>query len=171
MDSPRAAPPLLKRLEALGGVALMILSHQDDVADHQVFHDRCHCPRAMHRADMGAGTEHLEMPLEGTDPVALAPDLLAIPTPGHTAGSLCLLYRERFLFTGDHLWWNPHLQGLSASRDYCWHHWPTQLKSLERLLDYEFCWVLPGHGSGHRAESPQAMRAELERALRRLRQL
>jgi len=169
MDSPRAAPPLLKRLEALGGVALMVLSHQDDVAEHQAFHDRFHCPRVMHRADMGGGTAHLEQPLDGTGPVALAPDLLIIPTPGHTAGSVCLLYREKFLFTGDHLWWNPQLQGLSASRRYNWHHWDTQLASLERLLAYDFTWVLPGHGSAHRAESPQAMRAELERALVRLR--
>jgi glyoxylase-like metal-dependent hydrolase (beta-lactamase superfamily II)/ferredoxin len=171
VDSPRAAPPLLTRLEALGGVALMVLSHQDDVADHQRFHDRFHCPRAMHRADLGEGTAGIELPLEGTDPVALAPDLLVIPTPGHTAGSVCLLYREKFLFTGDHLWWNPEQGGLSASRRYNWHHWGTQLKSLERLLEFRFTWVLPGHGSAHRAESPEAMRGELERALVRLRLL
>jgi hypothetical protein len=39
------------------------------------------------------------------------------------------------------------------------------LKSLERLLDFDFTWVLPGHGASHRAESPQAMRRELEATL------
>ena len=168
VDSPRAVPPLLARLEALGGVALMVLSHRDDVADHVRFRERFQCRRVMHRLDLAGATAAVEQPVAGTDPVALAPDLLLIPTPGHTAGSVCLLYRGRFLFTGDHLWWNPHLGQLSASRTYCWHDWPAQLESLERLLAYDFTWVLPGHGHGHRAESAGAMRRELERALVRL---
>ncbi|HJU83139.1 MAG TPA: MBL fold metallo-hydrolase [Holophagaceae bacterium] len=168
MDSPRAAQPLVKRLEELGGLRWMVLSHQDDVADHQAFHDRFHCERVMHAGDRMGGMERY---IEGEDPVALAPDLLLIPTPGHTAGSMCLLYRETFLFTGDHLWWNPDRGMLSASRTYNWHSWPRQLRSLEKLLDFNFRWVLPGHGSSLRAESPAAMRAELERALDQLRKL
>ena len=49
MDSPRAFPGLLARLEALGGVELMVLSHQDDVADHAKFHERFGCRRVIHR--------------------------------------------------------------------------------------------------------------------------
>ena len=171
VDSPRAAPQLLERLEALGGIDLMVLSHRDDVADHAAIAERFHCRRVLHRLDQeGAGLQ-VESPLEGDEPIALAPDLLFIPTPGHTAGSACLLYRNRFLFTGDHLWWNPRLEMLSASRTYCWHDWPTQLRSLERLLAFDFTWVLPGHGAGFQARDPQAMKAELERALTRLRRL
>ena len=33
---------------------------------------------------------------------------------------------------------------LAASRDYCWHSWPLQVASMERLA--AFAWVLPGHG-------------------------
>ncbi|WP_257309248.1 MBL fold metallo-hydrolase [Geothrix fuzhouensis] len=161
MDSPRAAEPLMKNLEALGGVAMMILSHRDDVADHAVYHSRFDCERIMHRADGFAGLEHL---VDGDDPIHLADDLLLIPTPGHTAGSVCLLYRD-FLFTGDHLWWNPDQGRLSASRTYNWHSWKQQLDSLERLLGFDFSWVLPGHGSIHQAENPTVMRAELERAI------
>jgi glyoxylase-like metal-dependent hydrolase (beta-lactamase superfamily II) len=40
---------------------------------------------------------------------------------------------------------------------------------MERLLDYEFEWVLPGHGGRYRAESPAAMRREVERVLARMR--
>jgi glyoxylase-like metal-dependent hydrolase (beta-lactamase superfamily II)/ferredoxin len=145
VDSPRAAGPLLRRLRERGGVSLMFLSHRDD------------------------GVRGLERYLEGTEPVALADDLLAIPTPGHTPGSLCLLYRRRFLFTGDHLWWSPERGMLSASRSFNWYSWDEQLRSLRRLLDFEFTWVLPGHGRTFRAESPAAMRRELERALIRLR--
>jgi glyoxylase-like metal-dependent hydrolase (beta-lactamase superfamily II)/ferredoxin len=168
MDSPRAAPVLLDRLEQMGGVDLMVLSHQDDVADHRRFHDRFRCPRVLHRADLGEATRDVERPMEGDDPIQLAPDLLFIPTPGHTAGSACLLYRNKFLFTGDHLWWDPEQGRLSASRTHCWHHWPTQIKSLVRLLAYDFTWVLPGHGASHRAGSPAAMRADLEQAIARM---
>ncbi len=165
-DSPRAAPPLLQRLEALGGITWMVLSHRDDVADHAAIQAAFGCRRVMHRDDGLRGLEHY---VEGPDPVALDADLLLIPTPGHSPGSLCLLYRNRFLFTGDHLWWNPQAGRLSASKAYCWHDWSTQLRSLERLLDFDFTWVLPGHGAWFRAASPEAMRAELNRSIRILR--
>jgi hypothetical protein len=35
IDSPRAASPLLKRLEALGGVSKLFLTHRDDVLDYR----------------------------------------------------------------------------------------------------------------------------------------
>jgi glyoxylase-like metal-dependent hydrolase (beta-lactamase superfamily II)/ferredoxin len=161
MDSPRAAEPLMKNLEALGGVSMMVLSHQDDVADHSAYHARFGCERIMHRGDGISGLERL---VAGEAPIPLAEDLLLIPTPGHTAGSVCLLYRD-FLFTGDHLWWNPDKGRLSASRAYNWHSWEQQLDSLERLLAFDFTWVLPGHGSIHQAQSPAAMKTELKAAL------
>jgi len=161
VDSPRAAEPLMQNLEALGGVAMLVLSHQDDVADHGAYHARFGCERIMHRGDRNPGVERL---VEGVTPIPLAEDLLLIPTPGHTAGSVCLLYRD-FLFTGDHLWWNPDQGRLSASRTYNWHSWAQQLDSLEKLLAFDFTWVLPGHGSLHQAESPAAMRAELKAAI------
>jgi glyoxylase-like metal-dependent hydrolase (beta-lactamase superfamily II)/ferredoxin len=166
VDSPRAAGPLLRRLEERGGVAVMFLSHRDDVADHERFRKRFDCERVMHRDD---GLPGLERYLEGDAPVPLAEDLLAVPTPGHTPGSACLLYRNTFLFTGDHLWWNPERGMLSASRSFNWYSWEAQLRSLERLLDFDFRFVLPGHGRAFRADSPAAMRRELERALVRLR--
>ncbi|MDR3672018.1 MAG: MBL fold metallo-hydrolase [Holophaga sp.] len=171
VDSPRAVPALLKRLEQMGGVDLMVLSHQDDVADHARFRERFHCRRVLHRADLAEATAGVEQPVEGDQPIQLAPDLLFIPTPGHTAGSACLLYRKKFLFSGDHLWWDPRMGRLSASRAHCWHHWPTQLKSLERLLEYDFSWVLPGHGASHRAGSPAAMRTDLAAAIAQLKRI
>jgi glyoxylase-like metal-dependent hydrolase (beta-lactamase superfamily II)/ferredoxin len=162
VDSPRAAGPLLKRLEERGGVAHLFLSHRDDVADHAAIHERFGCTRVMHGADGLQGLEHY---VEGDAPVALADDLLLIPTPGHTPGSMCLLYRETFLFTGDHLWWNPERKMLSASRSLNWYSWDAQLRSIERLLEFDFVHVLPGHGRSHRAASPGEMRRELERAL------
>jgi glyoxylase-like metal-dependent hydrolase (beta-lactamase superfamily II)/ferredoxin len=163
VDSPRAAKPLLARIEELGGVATMFLTHADDVADHEVFRRRFGCERVLHRADARGGTAAVERKLDGLDPVRLDHDLLAIPVPGHTRGSAALLYREDILFTGDHLWASEETGRLHASRGVCWYSWAEQTRSMERLLDHRFEWVLPGHGRRYRARSAREMRAELER--------
>jgi glyoxylase-like metal-dependent hydrolase (beta-lactamase superfamily II)/ferredoxin len=165
IDSPRAAAPLLREIESRGGVATMFLTHRDDVADHAAFRRRFSCDRVLHEADRSSDTAQLEVLLRGDEPVRLAEDLLAIPTPGHTRGHAVLLYRGKFLFTGDHLAWSRRRDGLIAFRDACWYSWKEQTRSMERLLDYSFQWVLPGHGNAHRAESPEAMRKALERCL------
>jgi glyoxylase-like metal-dependent hydrolase (beta-lactamase superfamily II)/ferredoxin len=163
VDSPRFAGPLVKRLEEMGGVALMFLSHRDDIADHAKFARHFHCPRVMHRED-GAPRLGIEHATEGEAPVALGPDLLCIPTPGHTRGHQVLLYREEALFTGDHLAWSPERGTLVAFRDACWYSWAVQTRSMERLLAFPFAWVLPGHGRIHGA-SPGEMRGHLERCV------
>jgi glyoxylase-like metal-dependent hydrolase (beta-lactamase superfamily II)/ferredoxin len=158
VDSPRFARTLVRRIEDMGGVSLMVFSHQDDVADHAKFHDHFGCPRVIHRAD-SRGIE-VERLLEGGEPVALDRDLLSIPVPGHTRGHVVFLYRNKFLFTGDHLAWSDRRGGLIAFRDVAWFSWPEQTKSMKRLLDYRFEWVLPGHGRrGHLAA--ETMREKL----------
>ena len=144
VDSPRAAGPLIERIEQLGGV------------------DR---ERILHAADVGSGTRGVERRLEGTEPIRLASDLLAIPVPGHTRGSVALLFRETFLFTGDHLWGLADGSGLRASRAVCWYSWPEQLRSVESLLAYDFRWVLPGHGRRFSMDSAEGMREQLGRLL------
>src|SRR5262247_3965955 len=47
IDSPRFTAPLVRRIEALGGVRWMFLTHQDDVADHAKFRERFGCDRIM----------------------------------------------------------------------------------------------------------------------------
>src|SRR5205085_11488099 len=56
VDSPRFASQLVKRIEALGGVRQMFLSHRDDVAEHARFAKRFHCTRIMHADEMPRGT-------------------------------------------------------------------------------------------------------------------
>ena len=167
VDSPRAARPLMDRIESMGGVARMFLSHRDDVADHARYAHRFRCERILHAADVGAATRGVERCIEGTGPVSLAPDLLAIPVPGHTRGSLALLYRGRFLFTGDHLWGSGDGSGLDASSDVCWYSWSEQMRSMERLLAFDFEWVLPGHGPRFNAPAAR-MRAALEKLVLRM---
>jgi glyoxylase-like metal-dependent hydrolase (beta-lactamase superfamily II)/ferredoxin len=165
VDSPRAATPLLARLQDQGGARLMFLTHRDDVADHEVFRRRLGCERILHRDDVTPSTRSIERPIDGPDPVRIDDDLLAIPGPGHTRGHMTLLYREHYLFTGDHLAWSPERRGLYAFRDACWYSWEDQIRSMERLLDHRFEWVLPGHGWRYHAPSAGAMRNEVERCV------
>ncbi len=166
VDSPKAVKRLLDHFQQAGGIAEMFLTHRDDVADHAVFARGFGCRRVIHEKDVTAGTRSVERKITGLDPVPLAEDLLAIPTPGHTRGHCVLLYREKFLFTGDHLAWSDRRNGLIAFRDACWYSWEEQTRSMEQLLDFSFEWVLPGHGALHRAESAAAMKRELERCIR-----
>jgi glyoxylase-like metal-dependent hydrolase (beta-lactamase superfamily II) len=102
----------------------------------------------MHEAD-GAARLGIEHVTTGTEVARLATDLLLIPTPGHTRGHQVLLCQEQMLFTGDHLAWSPERQTLIAFRNACWYSWSEQTRSMARLLDYRFEWVLPGHGRMH----------------------
>ena len=165
VDSPRAVAHLVEELERRGGISTLFLTHRDDVADHAAYWRRFSCERVLHEADRSADTAGVERFLSGEDPIALSDDLIAIPTPGHTRGHAVLLYRNRYLFTGDHLAWSRRRNGLVAFRDACWYSWKEQTRSMERLLDYSFEWVLPGHGQWHRALSSAAMRKELERCV------
>jgi glyoxylase-like metal-dependent hydrolase (beta-lactamase superfamily II)/ferredoxin len=164
VDSPRFAGPLVKTFEEFGGVSRLLLTHQDDVADHEKFHAKFGCERVLHADDVRAATKSVEIQPRGIEPLQLDADLLMIPTPGHTRGHAVFLYRERFLFTGDHLAWSPSRGHLYAFRSACWYSWPEQIISMERLLDYSFEWVLPGHGRPVNLPRDQ-MRASLERCI------
>jgi len=146
IDSPRFVGPLVRNITAMGGVGRMLLTHQDDVADHEKFHLRFGAERVLHREDVRGRTSRIEVQPAGLEPIELERDLVMIPTPGHTKGHAVFLYRDRFLFTGDHLAWSESRRHLYAFRSACWYSWPEQIRSMERLLDYRFEWVLPGHG-------------------------
>lgn len=169
IDSPRFASPLVKRIEKLGGVRLMFLTHRDDVADHQKWAAHFEADRIMHRDDIGRSMAGIERVLEGREALELEDDLLAIPTPGHTRGHTVLLYRNEYLFSGDHLWWSEAHRGLHASHNVCWYSWPEQTRSMEKLLDYSFEWVLPGHGRRVHLSS-SLMREQLEQCVSRMQQ-
>jgi glyoxylase-like metal-dependent hydrolase (beta-lactamase superfamily II)/ferredoxin len=163
IDSPRFSRPLVKNIEALGGVRTIFLTHRDDVADHKDFARRFGAARIMHAGDQAArhGVERI---VEGSDALMLDEDLRVIPTPGHTRGHMILLYKNRYLFTGDHLAWSPTRNTLTAFRNACWYSWPEQTRSMERLLEYDFEWVLPGHGRVHH-DSAGAMREHLQKCV------
>jgi glyoxylase-like metal-dependent hydrolase (beta-lactamase superfamily II)/ferredoxin len=167
VDSPKFLPQLVRPLEERGGIEGIFLTHRDDVADADKYARHFGSRRHIHRLELDSQPE-AEVVLDGFEPVKLADDLLAIPTPGHTAGHCVLLFRERFLFTGDHLWWDRDRQRLGASRSYCWHSWDEQIESMQRLKAFRFEWVLPGHGQ--RVHLPaDEMQAKLRELVERMR--
>ncbi|QEL18671.1 MBL fold metallo-hydrolase [Limnoglobus roseus] len=167
IDSPKFIAPLVKRLEELGGVAHVFLTHRDDVADADRFADHFHARRIIHRKEL-TSQPNAEVVLDGDGPWELAPGFLAISTPGHTQGHCVLLFRDRFLFAGDHLDWDRDERHLAAMERYCWHSWPEQVESVSRLADYRFEWVLPGHSQT--VHLPEAeMRDQIRRLTKKMR--
>jgi glyoxylase-like metal-dependent hydrolase (beta-lactamase superfamily II) len=158
VDSPRWAKPVVDQLKAWGGLSDILLTHQDDVADADRYARHFGARVWIHWADRSAA-RYADQILAGDDPSAIDEDLLAIPVPGHTRGSVAYLFDNRCLFTGDSLAWSFERNDLTAFRTYCW-SWPTQIKSLERLARFDFEWVLSGHGGSKHLPAGE-MRARL----------
>eukprot|EP00887_Chlorella_sp_A99_P000164 scaffold13.g164.t1 len=174
VDSPRWQPQLAQRLTALGGVAWIVLSHRDDVADHAAWVAAFPgARRVIHRSEASRrqGTDKAEVLLEGEGPWALdgtplppssssssegsgsgdGPEVRLLFTPGHTCGCVSLYYApDRALLTGDSLAWSARLQRLTIFRAHNWHSVPQQLESMARLTlaadAPAFLHLLPGHG-------------------------
>jgi glyoxylase-like metal-dependent hydrolase (beta-lactamase superfamily II)/ferredoxin len=163
VDSPRFVEHLARRFAERGGIRYIFLTHRDDVADADRYAGRFGAERIIHRLELAAQPD-AERVIDGFEPIELTPGFLAIPTPGHTRGHCALLYGDRFLFSGDHIWWSRARGRLNASRDVCWHSWREQVASVGLLARHPFEWVLPGHGE--RAHfSPEKMRREVGRLI------
>jgi glyoxylase-like metal-dependent hydrolase (beta-lactamase superfamily II)/ferredoxin len=157
IDAPRWTSHLVRKFEEAGGIRRIFLTHRDDVADAAKYAREFASERIIHQLERSAQPD-AEILIEGRDPVELAPGFLAIPTPGHTRGHTALLYRNYFLFTGDHLWWSRNKRALNASQSVCWYNWEEQRKSIALLADYTFHWVLPGHGERAHLNPAEARR-------------
>jgi glyoxylase-like metal-dependent hydrolase (beta-lactamase superfamily II)/ferredoxin len=158
VDSPRFNRGLLRRIEELGPVRWMFLTHADDVAEHARFAKELGCERVLHADDVRAGTRVVETQLRGEEPIELADDLLVIPTAGHTRGSACLLFRDDVLFSGDHVAFSRALDHVYAFSGACWYDWGVQIRSMERLATHDLEHILPGHGAPCSFESSEMRR-------------
>jgi glyoxylase-like metal-dependent hydrolase (beta-lactamase superfamily II) len=167
IDSPRFVSHLVRRFEELGGIRYLFLTHRDDVADAATYARKFGATRIIHREDLRAQPD-AELVIDGSEAVQMEPEFKIIPTPGHSPGHCVLLFRGRYLFTGDHLWWHPGRSELDAWRLACWHSWTEQTASMGRLVDETFEWVLPGHGNRVCLQGG-AMRAALQALVERMR--
>ena len=169
VDSPKYMPHLVKMFEEMGGMSHIFLSHQDDVADADRYAKHFGAKRIIHRSELHA-QPGAEIPIDGKDPVSFGNDFLVIPTPGHTRGHCVLLYKDHYLFTGDHIWWSRNRNTLVASRSVCWYSWPEQTLSMEKISAYDFDWVIPGHGERVHLEKEE-MNEHLSRLIERMKHI
>ena len=158
IDSPRYIKHLVDAFERMGGLRYVFLTHEDDVADAAKYANRFGATRIIHRADAEVMPD-AEWIVDGAETIDLTPLFRLIPVPGHTPGSCALLYNDRFLFTGDHLWWDPETRSLDAPRRLVWRS-RALVHSIRKLVDYRFEWVLAGHGDRIKL-SPEEMREHL----------
>jgi glyoxylase-like metal-dependent hydrolase (beta-lactamase superfamily II)/ferredoxin len=165
VDSPKYLPHLARQFEKIGGLSTLFLTHQDDVAEAARYAERFGAKRIIHELDADAqpGAEIL---VKGEAVFEPLPGFKIIPTPGHTQGHCVLLYRDKYLFTGDHLWWRRRREQLGASQSVAWYSWRRQTESMEKLLRFDFEWVLPGHGQSKYLPGPE-MKKELQQLVNR----
>jgi glyoxylase-like metal-dependent hydrolase (beta-lactamase superfamily II) len=156
VDAPRFARQLIPAVDQLGGIAHVLLTHRDDVADAALWAQRYGARTWIHRADRSAAPHATDL-FEGEETVPVAAGVVAVPVPGHTRGSVVFCVDDRWLFSGDSLAWSHQRRDLVAFRGACWYSWPEQTRSLERLAArVRFEWVLPGHGARVRLERDDA---------------
>ncbi|MBX9572961.1 MAG: MBL fold metallo-hydrolase [Candidatus Obscuribacterales bacterium] len=166
IESPRYVNRLAERLDLMGGVKYIFLSHRDDVADAAKYAEKWNSSRIIHLADLDA-EPNAEIILEGSNDTEMEKDFRIIFTPGHTEGHCVLLYKNRYLFTGDHLHYDRELSHLAAYRDYCWYSWSEQKESMAKLTHYSFEWILPGHGQSVNLPA-DTMKSQLEALVSRM---
>ena len=183
IDSPRFSRPLAEGVDELGGVAHVLLTHRDDVADAErwmnrydarVWIDRAEAFAAPFATDVtsfkvtgdGAGNPGFEF-------TEIAPGVTSIPAPGHTEGHVVYHMDNRHLFTGDTLHWNHRREELDVLQGQTFFGWNTLADTMKRLAELPVEWVFPGHGMWHRVgfkEWPGRM-VELGSAMRELGQV
>jgi glyoxylase-like metal-dependent hydrolase (beta-lactamase superfamily II) len=167
IDSPRYATELVTYFANAGGIAHILLSHQDDVADAGKYAERFGARVWIHRDDRHAAPYASDL-IEGESEREIEHGLVVIPVPGHTRGSVVFLFENRVLFTGDSLAWSMRQQDLVAFRDACWYSWSALAASLAKLAEYRFEWVLPGHGWPAHCEAGE-MQARVQALVARMR--
>jgi glyoxylase-like metal-dependent hydrolase (beta-lactamase superfamily II) len=162
IDSPRYVAKLVEAIERMGGLTDVLLSHQDDVADADKYADRFSARVWIHDDDRSAAPYATNV-LKGTERTDIGRNLVAIPVPRHTRGSVVYLWRDTYLFSGDSLAWSRETHDLIAFREACWYSWSELKRSLGRPGEYQFEWILPGHG--HSVHLPAAEMSARLRAL------
>lgn len=165
VDSPRYVTQLVTAFEKMGGIRYIFLTHEDDVADADRFARKFEATRIIHEADSPAQPE-AEWIIDGNEPVSAGSDFRIIPVPGHTLGSMVLSYKKKFLFTGDHMWWDREEAGLGIPQNLVTNRQKLHA-STKLLLDVPFEWILPGHGDRHRLDGSH-MHQELQRLVETL---
>lgn len=163
VDSPKFFKPLAEKIKLLGGAKYIFLTHEDDIADHEEYKNFFGAERIIHKSD--SNNYPFEILLEDEKDFYLYEDTIFIPTPGHTKGSVCLLYKNEFLFTGDHMAFSDKRKHLVGFKSACWYSRLDLNLSIKKLLNYQFRHVLPGHGFPFNTNNPEEMKLEMKKTI------
>ncbi len=143
IDTPRYSEALAARYAALGPVTDVLLTHRDHARHGREYADRLGARLWIHEGDLAAAPD-ADRVLRGTEPVEIAPGLVAHPFPGHTLGSVLYVAEERYCFSGDSLYWSRTTGDVEVQEAVTWYSIEEQAASLERSLGVlRFEWLLP----------------------------
>ena len=145
IDSPRYLRPLAEGVDALGHIDHVVLTHRDDVADADRWAERYRARVWIHSDDADVAPYATDV-LTGSGEAKVTPGVTIVPIPGHTRGSVAVHVNDRFLFTGDSLYWNRGRQQLDVFPGATWYSWDRLADSMDRLAALRVDWVFPGHG-------------------------
>lgn len=168
IDSPRFGRGLAERVDAMGGVAHILLSHRDDVADAERWAERYGARVWIGAADADAAPYATD--LIGAAAVVIAPGVAGIPAPGHTEGHILYHLDDRHLFTGDTLHWNRRRGELDVFPEQTFYSWTVLADTVERMAALPVEWLFPGHGQWQHMGREEWRRqgSGLSRAMREL---
>lgn len=162
IDVPRFNGRLASQIDRLGGLAYMIITHTAALADHDYwsayFPD---CKRVIHRQDRTRESKDIEAVLNGKGPWAIGDSLKIVHLPGHTLGSIGVIYTpsaegaEPILFSGRTLGWSPEMGVLDGFAEFNEGSIKKQGESIKGLAEEAFAWVLPAHGARYRFANPK----------------
>lgn len=148
VDSPRFTRSLAERIDDLGGLRHVLLSHRDDVADADRWAERYGADVWIHEADADAAP-YATIILRGTETTEIAQGVASISASGHTAGHVVFHVDGRWLFTGDTLHWNHRRGQLDVFPSVTFYSWDALADTIDRLGALPIEWVFPGHGKWH----------------------
>ena len=130
VDAPHWNRKVVDAMEARGGLAHVLLSHRDDVADAARYAEHFGAHVWIHEADRDAAPYATDV-VTGIDEQRVAPGVVAFPVPGHTRGSVLYVVDDTWLFTGDSFAWSAEREVLYAFRGATWYSW-DELRGVAR---------------------------------------
>ena len=141
VDVPEYFHRHLEFIESAGVPDFIFLTHRDDVAEAVSFRKKFGSKLIIHESEESAiGEADI---IFGRNYILSSAEI--IHTPGHSPGSSTLYLREgQVMFTGDHITAN---RGMPVAEEFSWtYNFGLQLESAWKLLDFEFEYILAGHG-------------------------
>lgn len=151
VDCPAWSPELAAALADRGGVAWLLITHRDAMAQVAAFQKALGC-RVLVQEQEAYLLPGVDCQTFGSEWTEL-PQMTALWTPGYSPGSSCFHWGESggVLFTGRHLLPDA-LGNLRPLRHRKTFHWGRQVRSVARLQAHfaaaPLAWMCPGANSG-----------------------